>query len=161
MGNALYIKENNSPVLVPCLAAPQMNIGDFTALVSGNATTGSVYTFASGFIASGQVAFANQFLGHCFQFKGSGEPQVYGNPTSGAIGVSTSGQYEADVNTATTFVVGDYVGLSVSSSYTTFAPQTVMKVASKALAIGVVTAAGTNLTRVQFRLLPTVVPFAR
>jgi hypothetical protein len=57
--------------------------------------------------------------------------------------------------------VGEFVGLAKDPAGNLLLSQTVVKVATMALAIGVVVEAGVSLTRVKFRLLPSKVPFAR
>jgi hypothetical protein len=161
MGQCLYIRESNNPITVPAVTADLYEIGDICALsAAGNAVTGAAFTWNTD-LATTQTDFATAFLGHCYQYKAALSDQVYGNSLAGVIGVSSSGTYEADVQTATTLKVGEFVGLAKDPAGNLLLSQTVVKVATMALAIGVVVEAGVSLTRVKFRLLPSKVPFAR
>ena len=160
MAVSQYIREANNAVFAPIATAIELNIGDFCALVTGEVLPGADFTWNTN-IATTQTDFAAAFLGHSFQYKAANSATVCGNSTSNIAGVSTSGVYEADLDAATTLVVGDFVGMAKNPSTNELLSQTVSKVATVARAIGVVTTAGTSLERCQFRMLPTVVPFAR
>lgn len=160
MAVSQYIRENSNPVFAPVATATLVNNGDFSALVSGEVVPGESFTWDTN-LATTQTSFATAFLGHSYQYKAANSATVYGNATSNIIGVSTSGIYEADLQSATTLAVGDFVGLAKNPSANELLSQTVVKVDAVAKAIGVVVTAGTDLTRAQFRLLPSVVPFAR
>jgi hypothetical protein len=158
MAVSQYIRENVNSVFVPIATATLAEIGDFCALVSGECVPAASFSWAGSKSAT-QYNWVAQFLGHGFQYKPANTATVYGNSSSNIIGVSTSGVYEADVQSATTFAVGEFVGMAKNPSSNALLSQVVEKVASLPLAIGVVTTAGTSLERVQFRILPTVVPF--
>lgn len=159
--NCLYIREDNMPITVPCVTADLYEIGDIVALTAaGEAKTGANFTWDTD-LATTQTDFATAFLGHCYQYKSAATNQVYGNSLAGVIGVSTAGTYSAPLQSATTLKIGDFVGLAKNPSSNALLSQVVVKVASMALAIGVVVEAGTSLTTAMFRLLPSTVPFAR
>lgn len=153
-----YIREDVNAVYAPVATATLLEIGDFCALVGGEIVPAANFSWA-GSKAATQYNFVAQFLGHCFQYKAANSVSVYGDTTDNIAGVSTSGTYEADVQSATTFAVGDWVGMAKSLTANELLSQTVEKVADMEHAIGVCTTAGTNLLRVQFRILPVVVPF--
>lgn len=157
----IYIRENNNPITVPCLTADEYQIGDICALsAAGEAESGANFPWNTD-LATTQTDFATAFLGHCYQYKAALTDQVYGNSLAGVIGISSSGTYSAPLQTATTLKVGDFVGLAKDPAGNLLLSQVVVKVATMALAIGVVVEAGTSLTTATFRLLPSKVPFAR
>ena len=158
MAVSQYIREANNAVFPPVATATLVEIGDFCALVSGEVIPGADFTWDTN-LATTQTNFADAFLGHSFQYKKADVARVYGNSTDNIIGASTSGVYEAQ--SATTFDVGEFVGLAKNPSSNALLSQTVVKVDAVAKSIGVVVEAGVDLERVRFRLLPTVVPFAR
>lgn len=153
-----YNREDGNQIFVPVATATGIEIGDICALVSGEAVPAEDFAWA-GSKAATQYNFVAALLGHSFQYKEANNPSVYGNQTANIIGVSTSGTFLADVQSATTFAVGDFVGLAKAVSSNNLLNQTVEKVASLPLAIGVVVEAGVDLEQVMFRLLPTAVPF--
>lgn len=153
-----YIREDSNPVFAPVATATLVNIGDFCALVAGEVVPGASFTWA-GNKAQTQYNFTAALLGHSYQYKAANSATVYGNSTSNIIGVSTSGIYEADLQSATTLKVGDFVGLAKNPSANELLSQTVEKVGALSSALGVVVTAGTLLTRCQFRLIPVAVPF--
>jgi hypothetical protein len=161
MAATQYIREASNPVFPPIATATLVNIGDFCALDgNGEVIPAEAFTWNTD-LATTQTDFADAFLGHAFQYKPADVASVYGNGQPNIIGVSTSGIYAADLQSATTLKVGDLVGLAKNPSANELLPQTVVKVDAVAKAIGVVVQAGVDLTRCDFRLLPTVVPFAR
>lgn len=160
MAVSQYIREANWPVFAPVATATLVNIGDFCSLVSGEVLPAADFTWTSN-LATTQTNFATAFLGHSFQYKAANSASVYGNTSDNIQGVSTAGVYEADLDTATTLEVGNWVGMAKNPSSNALLSQTVSKVDAVTKAIGVVTTAGTLLERCQFRLLPSVVPFAR
>lgn len=159
MATSQYIREANNPTVVPVATATLVNIGDFCAEVGGEVTPAADFTWNTS-LAQTQTDFAAAFLGHSPQYKKADQSYVYGNGTDNVITMSTSGVYEADLNTATTLAVGDWVGMAKDTGNALLS-QTVAKVDAQAKAIGTVVEAGVDLTRCRFRLLPTVVPFAR
>jgi len=159
MATSQYIREAVNPTVVPVATASEVNIGDFCALVAGECVPAVDFTWTSN-LATTQTNFAAAFLGHSPQYKKAAQSYVYGNGTDNVITMSTSGVYEADLDTATTLAVGDWVGMAKDTGNNLLS-QTVAKVDAVAKAIGTVVEAGTSLTRCRFRLLPTVVPFAR
>lgn len=159
MATSQYIREAVNPTVVPVATASEVNIGDFCALVSGECVPAVDFTWTSN-LATTQTNFAAAFLGHSPQYKKAAQAYVYGNGTDNVITMSTSGVYEADLDTGTTLEVGDFVGMAKDTGNNLLS-QTVAKVDAVAKAIGVVVEAGASLTRCRFRLLPTVVPFAR
>lgn len=158
MAVSQYIREDVNAVYVPVATATLAEIGDFCALVGGECVPAADFSWA-GSKAATQYNFVAQFLGHCFQYKAANSATVYGNSTSNIIGVSSSGVYEADVQAATTFAVGDFVGMAKNASANELLSQVVEKVGDIEHAIGVCVTAGASLERVQFRILPVVVPF--
>jgi hypothetical protein len=158
MAVSQYIREDVNAVFAPVATATLVDIGDFCALVAGEVVPGANFSWA-GSKAQTQYNFVASLLGHSFQYKQANVANVYGNSTSNIIGASTSGVYEADVQSATTFAVGDFVGLAKNPSANELLSQVVEKVAALSSGIGVVVTAGVNLTRVQFRMIPTKVPF--
>lgn len=154
-----YIREDVNAIDVPIATQYAINNGDFLALVAGEALPAVDFTWA-GSLALTQYDFVASFLGHTIQQKEAGVPQVYGNTTSNILTVSTSGVYEADLNTPTTLKVGEFVGMAKDTGDNLLS-QTVIKVASLPLAIGVVVESGVSLSRCRFRILPTAVPFAQ
>ena len=143
---------------MPVATATGVEIGDMCAIVAGEAVPAEDFTWA-GSKGATQYNFVAALGGHSFQYKEANVASVYGNTSSNILGLSTSGVFKADVQSATTFAVGDYVGLAKSTTSNILLNQTVEKVASLPLAIGVVVEAGVDLEQVLFRLLPTVVPF--
>ena len=159
MATSQYIREAVNPTVVPVATASLVNIGDFAALVAGECVPALDFTWTSN-LATTQTNFAAAFLGHSPQYKPANVAYVYGNGTDNVITMSTSGVYEADLDSATTLAVGDWVGMAKDTGNNLLS-QTVAKVDAVTKAIGTVVEAGTSLTRCRFRLLPTVVPFAR
>lgn len=160
MGQALYIREESNPVLAPAGTATAFNIGDFVSFDGTNAVPGASWTWDTSKAVT-QAAFVAGFLGHCYQFKAAGSAQVYGNSDANAIGVSTSGTYQADVQSATTFELGDYVGLAKNPDSNALLSQVVEKVDDADHAIGVCVEAGANLSQVKFRILSKKLPLSR
>jgi hypothetical protein len=154
-----YLREDTNPVFAPVATASAVAIGDFCALVGGEVVPANDFTWA-GSKAATQYNFVAALLGHCFQLKDASTDQVYGNSTANIIGVSTTGTYAIDLQSATTLVVGDYIGLAKNASANELLPQVGEKVAALSSAIGVCVKAGTLLERCEVRLLPTVVPLA-
>lgn len=158
MGQCLFIREEANQTIVPVRTVDGVNIGDMTAYDSGYAISAADFAWNTD-LATTQTDFVSNLLGHSYQYKKAGETSVYGANQANTLGISTSGVFEADC-AATTFNVGDYVGMAKASG-NALLPQTVASVPSLARAIGVVVEAGTNLTRVKFRLLSKVLPLAR
>lgn len=160
MGQCLYIREEANQCIVPVLTATAVNIGDIVGDDgSGNALPASSASFWNTDLATSQTGFATALVGHSYQYKAALSNQVYGANQANTLGVSSSGVYEADC-AATTFKVGDYVGMAKDTGNNLLA-QTVASVPTLARAVGVVVEAGANLTRVKFRLLSTKLPLAR
>jgi len=160
MGQCIYIREENNPIVSGADTAVLYNIGDLVAYDSGNSVPGASWVWDTN-KSTTQTNFATAFLGHCFQYKAAGTAQVYGNSLPNVIGVSSTGTYEADVQSATTFVLGDFVGLAKNPSSNALLSQVVEKVADAAHAVGVVVEEGVDLTRVKFRILSSVTPLSR
>lgn len=160
MGYCIYTREESNPIVSGADEALLYNIGDLVAYDSGLAVPGADWTWDTN-LATTQTNFAAAFLGHCFQFKAAGSAQVYGNSTSGTIGVSSTGTFEADVDEETTFSLGEFVGLAKNTSSNNLVSQVVAKVDTLAKAIAVVVEEGVDLTRVKFRILSSIVPMSR
>lgn len=159
MPQTQYEREDVNSIFAPVASATEVFTGDFCALVSGEVVPANDFAWA-GSTGATQYNLVASLLGQAFQYKPANVSTVYGNSTANIIGVATSGVYSADLDTATTLAVGDFISLAKNPSANELLPQTVTKVASLPLAIGVVVEAGTSLTRATFRLIPTVVPFA-
>lgn len=159
MSQAVYISEDNNPIMAPCQTVTPLNIGDFVAVSGGNAVPAEEWAWA-GSKANTQETFAAKFLGHCFQFKAPDVAQVYGNSLPNTVGVSTAGVYQAPLQAATTLKVGEFIGLAKNPYANALLSQVVEKVDDMAHAIGVVVQGGTNLTQATFRILSAVIPAA-
>lgn len=157
----IYIREESNPISAPFDPALEYNIGDLAAFDgAGLVVSGADFTWDTDLVTT-QTDFATAFAGHIPQYKKAGDVQVYGNGNVESILLSTSGTYNAPLQTATTLKIGDFVGLAKNPSSNNLLSQIVVKVATMAAAVGVVVEPGTSLTTATFRLLPTVVPFAR
>lgn len=129
-----------------------INSGDFVANVTNKAVPAGAFTWTTD-LATTQTNFAAAFLG------ASESRSIAADTDTRAlrVAVNMDGTYEVDCASAT-FTVGQYVGLAKAAG-NNLLPSTVVGVASKALAIGVVLEAGTALTKVKIRLINT--PFKR
>ena len=153
-----WLYDPTSPVEAPFGSTQVLAVGDIVG-ADGN---GLVYRAEDTSWDSTESAtrddFVATFLGICSQKKRTGDAQPYGN-SAATVRVDTSGVFEADLNTATTLQVGDYVGPAKASG-NALVSQTVKKVTVGNEAIGVVVEAGTSLTRCKFRILSRKVPAA-
>lgn len=157
---AIYIREEANQIASPCLLANEYNIGDFVAQVTGNAVSAADFTWNTN-LATTQTDFSAVFIGHCYQYKAANSNQVYGNSTVLDLGVSTSGVYQAPLQSATTIAVGDWIGLAKNPSANELLSQVVVKVDAEAKAIGKAVEAGTDLENVKFRIFSRVLPLAK
>lgn len=154
-----YIREAVNNIVAPVATAKLVNINDLCALVAGEVVPAVDFTWTSN-LATTQTNFAAAFLGNSVQYKPANQAYVFGNGSDNLITVSTSGTFQADLDTTTTLAVGDFVGMAKDTGNNLLS-QVVSKVDAVAKAIGVVVQAEVDATTATFRLLPTVVPFAR
>lgn len=157
MAVAQYLREDSNPVFAPVATSTATNIGDFCALVAGEVVPANDFAWA-GSKAATQYNFVAALLGHCFEYKQADVAQVYGSNSPNIIGVSTTGVYAIDLQSATTLAIGDYIGLAKNATANELLPQVGEKVNVIEHAIGVCVKAGTLLERCEVRLLPTKVP---
>lgn len=123
--------------------------GDAVAYVANKATPAGAFTWTTD-LATTQTAFAVAFLG----ISESRSRAASTDTRDLRVMVNMDGTYEFDCTSAT-YTVGQFVGLAKAAG-NTLLPSTVVGVASKALAIGVVVEAGTTVTKVKVRLLNTL-----
>ena len=153
-----WLYGDTNPVLGAFDASQVFQVGDLVA----RASDGEMYraedeTWDSN-EATTRVNFASKFIGVVEQRKRAADTQPYGNSAAVAR-ISTSGVFEADLDTATTLIVGNWVGPTKASG-NALVSQTVEKVTAGDQAIGVVVEGGTSLTRVKFRLISKLTPLS-
>lgn len=127
-----------------------INSGDFVASVSDKVVPAAAFAWTTD-LATTQTAFAVAFLG-------ASESRSRAASTDSRdlrVAVNMDGTYEADCASAT-FTVGQFVGPAKAAGNALLS-STVIGVATRALAIGVVVEAGTALTKVKFRLINTLI----
>lgn len=149
-----YIYGDAAPVQAPILSAQVADVGDMIGLSSGNAVRAADQAWNTS-EAQTRQDFVALFLGFSAQKKRSTDTKPYGNSLA-VLRVDTNGFFEADLDTATTLVVGDLVGPAKDTGNNLLS-QTVKKVTAENEAVGTVVEAGTSLTRCKFRLRSTKV----
>ena len=152
-----YNYGSTNPVVAPVATNKAIQVGDLCAIVSGNAVSAADFTWDTD-LATTQENFAAAFLGVSGQLKRADIAKVYGNSNDNEIRVDCSGIYQGTY-TGSALVVGDFVGPSSSGS--ALLPQSLVKVASKDLAIGSVVEALAGTGTVKFQLLSTLNAVAR
>lgn len=152
-----YSFNATNPVVAPVATAKAIAVGDLVALSSGSAISASDFTWDTN-LATTQTAFASAFLGVSGQAKIANTALVYGNSVANQIRVDCSGIFQGDY-TGSALLVGDFVGPTAVSSV--LQPQSLVKVASAALAIGRVVEALAGTGTVKFQLLSSQNPVAR
>lgn len=146
-----------NPVVAPVATGVAIQVSDLVALVSGSAVSASDFTWDTD-LATTQENFAAAFLGISGQLKRDDVALVYGNSVANEIRVDCSGIYEGTY-TGVALLVGEFVGPSNSGN--ALLPQSLVKVASKDLAIGSVVEANSGTGTVKFQLLSTLNSVAR
>ena len=144
-----YSFNTTNPVMAEVATASAISTGDLVAQVSGEAISAADFTWTTD-LATTQTNFASAFLGLSGQTKLATVAKIYGNSEDNKIRIDCSGVYEGDY-TGTALVIGDYVGPSSAASK--LLPQSLVKVASAALAIGRVVESLSGNGTVKFQLL--------
>ena len=152
-----YSFNATNPVVAPVATDKAIQVGDLVALSSGSAISALDFTWDTN-LATTQTAFASAFLGVSGQLKREDVALVYGNSVANQIRVDCSGIYAGDY-TGSALLVGDFVGPTSVSNV--LQPQSLVKVASAALAIGRVVEALAGTGTVKFQLLSAQNPVAR
>jgi hypothetical protein len=152
-----YNYGTTNPVVAPVATATAVSVGDLCAIVGGNVVPAGSFTWDTD-LATTQENFAEAFLGASGQFKKADVSTVYGNSVANEIRIDCSGIYEATY-TGVALVVGDFVGPANSGN--NLVSQSLVKVATKALAIGSVVEANSGTGVVKFQLLSTLNSVAR
>jgi len=152
-----YSFNATNPVVAPVATNKAIQVGDLVALSSGSAISALDFPWDTN-LATTQTAFASAFLGVSGQLKREDIALVYGNSVDNQIRVDCSGIY-AGTYTGSALLVGDFVGPTSVSSV--LQPQSLVKVASAALAIGRVVEALAGTGTVKFQLLSSQNPVAR
>lgn len=146
-----------NPVVAPVATAKAIQVGDLVALSSGSAISAADFAWDTN-LATTQTAFASALLGVSGQFKKADTALVYGNSVANQIRVDCSGVFQGDY-TGSALLVGDFVGPTNSGN--NLVPQSLVKVASAALAIGRVVEALSGTGTVKFQLLSGQNPVAK
>jgi len=154
-----YLFGETDPVVAPVLTAQAIESMDLVAQASGNVVRAEDIAWDTN-LATTQAAYATASLGVSSQRKVATVARVAGNGSDNAVHVNTGGTYEHDLDTATTLLVGDFVGPAKAVG-NALVSSTLAKVATLAAACGVVVQAGTSLTKCVWRPLPFRVPAAR
>ena len=152
-----YSFNATNPVVAPVATNKAIQVGDLVALSSGSAISALDFTWDTN-LATTQTAFASAFLGVSGQLKRADVALVYGNSVANQIRVDCSGIYAGDY-TGSALLVGDFVGPTSVSNV--LQPQSLVKVASAALAVGRVVEALAGTGTVKFQLLSAQNPVAR
>lgn len=152
-----YNYGTTNPVVAPVATNKAIQVGDLVAISSGNAISAADFTWDTD-LATTQENFAAAFLGVSGQLKRADIAKVYGNSNDNEIRIDCSGIYQGTY-TGSALVVGDFVGPSNSGN--ALLPQSLVKVASKDLAIGSVVEALAGTGTVKFQLLSTLNSVAR
>ena len=152
-----YSFNATNPVVAPVATDKAIQVGDLVALSSGSAISALDFTWDTN-LATTQTAFASAFLGVSGQLKREDVALVYGNSVANQIRVDCSGIYAGDY-TGSALLVGDFVGPTSVSNV--LQPQSLVKVASAALAVGRVVEALAGTGTVKFQLLSAQNPVAR
>ena len=153
-----YLYGDTFPVLAPFGSTQVLTVGDLVGADGNGLLYRAEDTAWDSTEGTTRDDFAATFLGVVAQRKRTGDAQPYGNSAAVAR-VDTAGVFEADLDTATTMKVGDYVGPNKASG-NALVSQTVKKVTAGNQAVGVCVEAGTSLTRVKFRILSRKTPAA-
>lgn len=154
----VYGSTSGSPVVAPVTNAQAVAVGDLVGISSGNVVRAEDTAWDTN-TSTTQAAFALLFLGSSAQRKVANVARVYGNGQDNEIRVDTAGEWEYDCATAN-FAVGDLVGPAKDTGNALLSNK-VVAVATENLAVGRVTRAYTNTTRVKFRILSVKAPLAR
>lgn len=144
-----YSFNTTNPVMAEVATASAISTGDLVAQVSGEAVSAADFTWTTD-LATTQTNFASAFLGVSGQTKLEDVAKIYGNSEDNKIRIDCSGIYEGDY-TGVALVIGDYVGPSSAASK--LLTQSLVKVASAALAIGRVVESLAGNGTVKFQLL--------
>lgn len=152
-----YSFNATNPVVAPVATDKAIQVGDLVALSSGSAISALDFTWTTN-LATTQENFASAFLGVSGQLKREDIALVYGNSVDNQIRVDCSGIY-AGTYTGGALLVGDFVGPTSVSNV--LQPQSLVKVATVALAIGRVVEALATTGTVKFQLLSAQNPVAR
>ncbi len=151
-----WIYGDTKPLEAPFTSSQVFFVGDLVA----RATDGTIYRAEDESWVSNEATtrdnFVSKFIGVVEQKKRAADVQPYGNSAAVAR-VSTDGTFEADLDTATTLIIGDWVGPNKASG-NALVSQVVKKVTAGDQAIGFVVEAGTSLTRCKFRLMSKLTP---
>lgn len=158
MANPQYVRLNPAPEEIPVATATAITCGDLVGISSGNIVNAAATTWDTN-TATTQAAFALLFVGVAAQTKVANVARIFGNSSDNIIRVDTAGDFEFDCATAN-FAVGDLVGPAKDTGNALLSNK-VVAVATENLAIGRVVKAGTNITRVQVRILSVKAPLAR
>ena len=152
-----YSFNATNPVVAPVATNKAIAVGDLVALSSGSAISASDFAWDTN-LATTQTAFASALLGISGQAKKADVALVYGNSVANQIRVDCSGIFQGDYS-GSALLVGDFVG--PTNSGTVLQPQSLVKVASAALAIGRVVEALAGTGSVKFQLLSGQNPVAK
>lgn len=152
-----YSFNTTNPVVAPVATDKAISVGDLVALSSGSAISALDFPWDTN-LATTQTAFASAFLGISGQAKKANVALVYGNSVANQVRVDCSGVFQGDY-TGTALLVGDFVGPTSVSSV--LQPQSLVKVASAALAVGRVVEALAGTGIVKFQLLSGQNPVAK
>lgn len=142
-----YAGGDPAPVMVPVDTASVIAVGDFVALVTGEAAAAGDSADA-GNLAANQEAYHDIAIGIAMDASAAGE--------TAAIRVATGGEWAYPCASAT-FALGDLIGLAEDGAGTALENQKVIGVSTPNLAVGRCTLAAASVTSVQFRLVSTVV----
>jgi len=152
-----YVYGTTNPVVAPVATGVAVAVGDLTSLSAGSVVAASGFSWDTN-LATTQEAFALALLGVSGQSKVADKASVYGNSNANEIRVDCSGIFEATY-TGAALLVGDFVG--PTSVANVLQPQSLVKVASLALAIGSVVEAAAGTGLIKFQLLSSKNPVAR
>lgn len=162
-----YLYGDTNPVITGFSGlASAIEVGDLIAQID-NAGGGAVPPIqpASAFqwttdLATTQTNFAAKFLGVSGQQRPAGATRIFGNSTNDAIRVNTTGVYEFDFDNLSAVSPGTFVAPAKGTG-NNLQSQLLTKVATAALAIGVVVEYPANPTRIKVRLLSAVAPYSK
>jgi hypothetical protein len=147
-----YSFNTTNPVMAEVDTTSAIALGDLVAQVSGEVISAADFTWTTN-LATTQENFATAFLGISGQTKLEDVEKIYGNSVANQIRIDCSGIYEGDY-TGGALVIGDYVGPSSAASV--LLPQSLVKVATAALAIGRVVESLAGNGTVKFQLLSSL-----
>jgi hypothetical protein len=153
-----YQYGDTNPVVAPILTAQAVNIGDIVGLDTGVIIRAEDEAWDTN-LATTQTNWAVKYLGASGQFKEAGSVRIFGNSTDNIVRVDTSAVFEYPCDSAS-YVIGDLVGPAKAAGNALLSQQ-VAKVASLALAIGVVTQDAPSASKVLVRLLSTILPLSK